>query len=455
MPAVPSSQSQVKVVRPPGPRSRPIIGLFPEFRKDPPGLLWKLAREYGDLVYFKLGPQHMYLVNRPEWIQDILVTGAHRFRKSRILQRAKMLLGEGLLTSEGADHLRQRRLVQPAFHRQRLAGYAEAMVECAQRTSARWQEGATIDVATEMTRLTLAIVGRALFSAEVEDAADDVGQAMSNILGMFDLMLVPYSQYLQHLPLSSTRRYERAKAVLDSTIYRIIRARRAEGIDRGDLLSMLLLAQDEQGDGGAMTDQQVRDESLTLFLAGHETTANALTWAWYLLAKHPEAEARLQAELQDVLCDRSPSVEDLPQLRYTEMVFSEALRLYPPAWAIGRLCTEAHPLGGYTIPEGSVCLLSPFAVQRDDRWFDDPLAFRPERWAENRESRPKFAFFPFGGGARVCIGERFAWMEGILVLATLARQWRVEIEGETTYRAVITLRPRDAVRGALRRTLRP
>lgn len=440
------------MIRPPGPRSRPLIGLFPEFRKDPPGLLWKLGREYGDLVYFRLGPQHMYLVNQPDWIQDILVTHADRFRKSRILQRAKMLLGEGLLTSEGSFHLRQRRLAQPAFHRQRLMGYGRAMVECAVKTSERWRAGETIDVASEMMRLTLAIVGWTLFSADVEEDARDVGMAMSNILGMFDLMLLPYSQYLQHLPVPSTKRFERAKAVLDNTIYRLIRERRADGRDRGDLLSMLLLAEDEQGDGTRMNDTQVRDEALTIFLAGHETTANALAWTWYLLAKNPEVERRLHEELRQVLGGRAPAIDDLPGLRYTEMVFSEALRLYPPAWAIGRLCVQEHEIGGFTIPEGSVCLISPFAMQRNERFYEEPLRFDPERWMpEVKESRPKYSFFPFGGGARVCIGERFAWMEAILVLAALASTWRVRIEGTMTYKAQITLRPNGPMRGVLER----
>jgi cytochrome P450 len=439
------------VARPPGPKGSPFVGVFAEFRRNPPDFLLEVSRKYGDLAYFKMGPQHMYLINRPDWIQDVLVTHAGRFRKSRILQRAKILLGEGLLTAEGQDHLRKRRLVQPAFHRQRLVSYASTMVECAARMSEQWRAleakpGSAVLIDEQMMRLTLAIVGKTLFSADVEQSASEVGRAMTDILGMFDLMLLPYSQYLQKLPIPSTRRFEQAKKVLDDTIYGIIRDRRADGVDRGDLLSMLLLAEE---DGAGLTDLQVRDEALTLFLAGHETTANALTWTWYLLAQHPEIEARFHAEIDEVLGNRLPTFDDVPRLSFTEQIVAEAMRMYPPAWAIGRLVVQDHEVGSYEIPAGSVCLLSPFVMHRNPAYFPEPESFQPDRWTpEFRDSRPKFAYFPFGGGARVCIGERFAWMESVLVMATLGRRWKLRFAGDEHpgYRAQITLRPRDRMR---------
>lgn len=438
--------------RPPALKGRPLIGVLPEFRRDPPGLLLKAAREHGDLVYLRVGPQHIYFVNHPDWIRDILVTHQSGFTKSRMLERAKVLLGDGLLTSEGEFHTRQRRLVQPAFHRDRLASYAASMVDCAAgcgtSSGDRWQSGAKVNVAREMMRLTLAIVARTLFSADVTSEAEEIGAALTEVLGLFETVLLPFSEWLEKLPLPSVRRFERARDRLDKTIYGIIEERRASKRDEGDLLSMLLLAQDDEGDKdgrGAMTDKQVRDEALTLFLAGHETTANALTWTWYLLSQNPGAEARFHAEIDQILGDRVPAFDDVPRLRYTEMVFAESMRLYPPAWGIGRRTIHEYPIGDYRIPARSILLMSPYVMHRDPRWFAEPGKFDPERWLpEAVASRPKFSYFPFGGGARVCIGERFAWMEGVLLLATIGRKWRLRLaEGHRVEtRALITLRPK-------------
>jgi cytochrome P450 len=432
--------------RPPGPKNPPIIGNLYNFRSDPLGFLSKAAREYGDLVYFKVARQHMYLVDHPDYVREILVAHQGNFIKSRALQRAKILLGEGLLTSEGQHHLRQRRLVQPAFHRERLAGYAAAMSECAVRWRERWTAGSALDISTEMPHLTLSVVAKTLFSADVQSEASEIGAAMTSVLQMFRLLLLPFSEYLDKLPLPSIRRFEKARARLDATIYGLIRERRNSGQDSGDLLSMLLLAQDE-GDG--MSDEQVRDEALTLFLAGHETTANALTWTWYLLSQHPDVERRLHEEIDAVLDGRAPELADVPQLRYAEMVLSEALRLYPPAWAIGRMAKASFPLDGVEIPAKSICILSPYLVQRDARWFPDPEKFDPKRWSPSaREARPKFAYFPFGGGARVCIGERFAWMEGVIVMAAIAQRWRLRLEPgqQVEPLPLITLRVKNGLR---------
>lgn len=437
-------------VQPPGPKGHFLVGVLPEFRKDPAGFLERMARQYGDVVYIPLGRQHIYCVSHPDAIRDVLVTHQNKFKKSRMLERARVLLGDGLLTSEGDHHRRQRRLVQPAFHRDRLAGYGAVMVERSAAVRDQWKPGEPFDVLQEMMRLTLAIVAKTLFSTDVDSEAGDIHAALTEVFGLFEIILMPFSEILEKLPLPSVRRFQRARQRLDKTIYRLIAERRAHPRDTGDLLSMLLLASDEEGDapGRGMTDTQVRDEALTLFLAGHETTANALTWAWYLLSQNPGAERSFHAELDQVLAGRLPSVEDLPRLRYSESIFAETLRLYPPAWGIGRRALEDFSVGEFVIPARSVVLMSPYVVHRDPRWFADPIVFRPERWLTDDPARPKFAYFPFGGGARVCIGERFAWMEGTLLLAAIGQRWRLRLEPghRVETHARITLRPKFGMR---------
>jgi cytochrome P450 len=277
---------------------------------------------------------------------------------------------------------------------------------------------------------------------------------MTAVLEMFRFLLLPFSEQLSKLPLPSIRRFEKARSKLDATIYGLIRERRKSGVDTGDLLSMLLFSQDEEKndeekDSEGMSDKQVRDEALTLFLAGHETTANALTWTWYLLSQNPEVERRLHQEIDAVLGGRAPVLADVGELRYTEMVLAEALRLYPPAWAIGRMAKGPFQLDGVEIAAGSICILSPYLVQRDARWFPQPEKFDPERWGpEARDSRPKFAYYPFGGGARVCIGERFAWMEGVIVMAAIAQKWRLRlVPGQLVEPLpLITLRVKNGLR---------
>jgi cytochrome P450 len=428
--------------QPPLLRGRPFLGVLNDFRRAAPQFLQKVARDHGDIAQLKLANQTIYSIANPEWIKDILVTHQSNFIKSRMLERAKVLLGEGLLTSEGELHKRQRRLSQPAFHRDRLIGYGSAMVDCAMKTRESWNPGDQLDISREMNHLTLAIVARTLFSADVSGEADEIRSALSDVLGLFDMVLSPFSEWFEKLPLPSVRRFERARDRLDKTIYRIIGERRATGRDEGDLLSMLLLAHTDED--GSMDDKQVRDEALTLFLAGHETTANALSWTWYLLSQHPEIEARFHQEIDRVLDGRAPAFEDLPQLKYVEMVFAEAIRLYPPAWSVGRRNLQEYRIGDYLIPPRTVILMSPYVVQRDPRWFPEPDRFLPERFLpEAVASRPKFSYFPFGGGARVCIGERFAWMEGVLLLATLAQKWRLRLakDARIETKALITLRP--------------
>lgn len=434
---------------PPGPKRKFLGTGFIAFRRNPINFIQGMARDYGDISYFRMGPQDVFFLNHPDYIKDVLVTHQQNFTKGRALQRSKRLLGEGLLTSEGEFHRRQRRLAQPAFHRQRIASYAAVMTEYATRMSNNWRDGETLDISREMMRLTLGIVGQTLFDADVEAEADEIREALTTIVKLFNAMLLPFSELLEKLPLPQKRRFERAKERLDTTIYRMIEERRRSGENQGDLLSMLLHARDEEGDGRGMTDQQVRDEALTIFLAGHETTANAMTWTWYLLSENPDVEKKLHAEIDSVLADgRPPTFEDVAQLRYTEMVLAESMRLYPPAWAIGRLSINEHEIGGYVMPPRSLVLVSPYVMHHDARYYPDPERFDPERWTpEAREERPQFSYFPFGGGARRCIGEGFAWMEGILLIATLAQHWRLRHvpDHRVALQPAITLRPKHGM----------
>jgi cytochrome P450 len=434
---------------PPGPKGKPIAGNLLEFRRDPTGFLLNAALEYGDVVYLKFGPQQIYLINSPDYIRDVLVTNNRNFIKSRGLQMAKRFLGEGLLTSEGDFHRRQRRLAQPAFHKQRITSYANVMAEYAERTRDRWHDGETLDIHQEMMRVTLGIVGKTLFDADVESEAKEIGEALNSIMQLFDRITIPFPQLMNSLPLPSNFRFLKAHRRLDRTMYRIIGEHRAAGVDRGDLLSMLLLAQDEEGDGGSMTDLQLRDEAMTIFLAGHETTANAMTWTWYLLSQDPEIEAKLHREIDEVLEGRLPTADDVSRLRYTEMVFAESMRMYPPAWAMGRQVLSHYEIDGYVAPAGSIILMSPWVMHHNARYYPDPFKFDPERWTpQNREARPKFSYFPFGGGPRVCIGEGFAWMEGVLLLAAIAQRWQMRLEAghRVEMRPLITLRPKYGMR---------
>jgi cytochrome P450 len=422
-----------------------IGGHFGQFRRDPTGFLAELAK-LGDVTFFRMGGQPAFFVNHPDLIRDLLVTNHSKFIKGRALQRAKSLLGEGLLTSEGASHLSQRRMIQPAFHRARIAGYAKSMIEFGEKLSGEWRDGEQRDIDKEMMRLTLRIVGKTLFSANVEDEADEIGAAMTTIVSMFNLLLLPFAEILEKLPLPHSVKFKNAKKTLDEVIYRIIDERRKSGEDKGDLLSMLLFAQDEET-GGAMTDLQIRDECLTLFLAGHETTANALTWTFYLLSQNPEIEKKFHAELDAVFADeRAPTFEDYARLAYTEKILAESMRLFPPAWAVGRIAVEDHEFGGYAVPKKALVLASMFVMHRDERFWENADRFIPERWETQsiKEAGQKYVYFPFGGGVRRCIGEGFAWTEGVLLLAVLGRKWKLKLSAEQKIglQAMITLRPK-------------
>ncbi len=444
----------MQALHPPGPRSLLPGAVLFELRRDPIGTFTRLARTYGDVVYFRAGGGGVYLVSRPEWIRDILVTRNDAFVKGEGLRNAKVLLGEGLLTSEGEFHKRQRRLIQPAFHNQRIAEYAKAMVDYSSRTSERWHDGARVDMHREMMHLTLAIVAKVLFGADVEREADEIGAALTTSLEYLNHLMSPTAFITDRLPLPGHRSFREAREVLDATIHRLIAERRSGKTHPDDLLTMLLDARDIGGKGDRMSDTQVRDEAMTLFLAGHETTANALTWSWYLLGEHPDVEAKLHGELDAVLGGRAPSLEDVPRLPYTNAVLTESMRLYPPAWILTRESTQDYTIDGYVAPAGSTFLVSQWVVHRDSRYFDRPEVFDPDRWTPSfRAKLPRFAYFPFGGGPRVCIGEPFAWMEGTLALAVLAQAWSARhVPGHTVALLPrITLRPRYGMQMILRK----
>ena len=434
---------------PPGPRIKSDWIFAARRIRDPLGFFTEMVRKYGDIVHLKTGNPNIFLLNDPDHIKRILVTDARKFSKGHGLQRARILLGNGLLTSEGEPHRTQRRLVQPAFHHDRIAGYASTMVDYGRRLSDNWKHGSTIDLSTEMTRLTLAIVAKTLFDTDIESEATEVGNALTTTMKLFPRYVIPFADLLQRLPLPSNRRFEHAKNYLDATIQRFIKERRATGTDKGDLLSMMLLATDEDEGGRRMTDEQVRDEAMTLFIAGHETTSMALTWTWYLLSQNPEVEKRLHEEADGVLGARRPTIADVPRLKYTEMVLAESMRLFPPAWVIGRRNLEEYKMGEFTIPADSLILMSQWVMHRDQRYFSKPTVFDPQRWTDDaKQTRPKFCYFPFGGGPRVCIGESFAWTEGVLLLATITQRWRLRLASDHSVRPypLVTLRPRNGVK---------
>ncbi|MDP2317337.1 MAG: cytochrome P450 [Pseudomonadota bacterium] len=445
--------------RPPGPKGHPIYGVLWEFHADPVAFQERIVGTYGDIARFRFFHLPVYLLANPDDIRTVLADPEGAFVKGMALDGFRPLVGKGLLLNEGDSHRRQRRMMQPAFHRQRVAGYGEVMLEEAQRVSAKWAAAvasgrAQVDMDTEMNRLTLTIAARTLFGAGITDTeASDVAEAMSAFTQWYHQSTHPMGALLQALPTEATRSFKAAKKKLGAVVDRMIKARR-EGGDTGDILSMLVFARDAEGDGtpgtigGGMSNEHVHDEAITLLVAGHETTGATLAWAWALLARHPEVATRLRAELDAVLGDRAPTVEDAPKLDYARNVFAEALRLYPSATALPRQAVKPVVLGGYTVPKGAIVMCAAWACHHDPRFWDDPQAFRPERWtAEGKATRPKFAFFPFGGGARVCIGEAFAWMEGTLLLATLARQWSASVApGHTVVpEALFTVRPKGGL----------
>ena len=427
---------------------------------DPIPLFVHLEKTFGRIAHYRFLGMLIIFVNDPDWIGEILINQAPSFGKERTVQRMKVLLGEGLITSDDPIHMRQRKLAAPAFHRQRIAGYASEIVSSAQEQITPWKDGAIVDLGDEMMRLSLRIVARTLFDTEVTPDALSVVDEVNTVMGMYNFLVVfPMLETFLNWPLPYISRFRKSRRKLDAVINRMIASRRAlplaELQGRHDLLSTLVAARyeaEDTADGAAqtgMSDTQVRDELLTIFLAGYETVANALTWTWYLLSQNPEAAARMYAEVDETLGGRTATLADLPNLRYTEMVFAESMRLFPPAWAMGRKSTAPVQLGPYRIPPGASFFFSQYIIQRSELFWDQPEVFRPERHTpENKAARHRFAYFPFGAGGRQCIGESFAWMEGVLSLATVAQRWRLELlPGQTiATQAKITLRPKYPMR---------
>lgn len=438
-----------KIRRPDGPKGRWLIGVTPLTSGDRLKAMTDWAREYGDIYHCRFLGYHVYFLNRPEYIEQVLVTHQRKFMKGRALQANRELFGNGLLTSEGDFWQRQRKLSQPAFHRARIQGYAKTMVECTQSAIEGWSAGDERDIHQDMMALTLDIAARTLFSVEIGEMGARIRDALEELLEVSarpERILKP----LRMVSWRSEGKYRRAIAELDKIVYGIIAERRASGRDTGDLLSMLLAARDDEGNG--MSDQQLRDELLTLLLAGHETTALALSWTWSLLAKHPDVERLLHQEVDSALAGAAPRVEDLPRLPYAEKVVKEALRLYPPAYVILRLALEPVEIAGYALPAGSSVGMSPWVVHHDARYFPEPEKFAPERWTESfAQKLPRFAYFPFGGGPRICIGAQFAMMEAVLVLATIASRYRLRVAAEQKVELFpsITLRPKNGIRATV------
>jgi cytochrome P450 len=394
----------------------------------------------------------VYFLNHPNLIESVLVSQSQNFAKDKVIQNSRWFLGEGLLTNEGSGWLRQRRLCQPAFRRERMASYGHTMAAYTEEMLATWRDAEVREIHQEMMQLTMRIVAKVLFSVEVKEDTERVAGALNVLMRHTSggRMILP--PILRHLPVPALMRVKRAVRELDEIVNRIIRQRRARGRDTGDLLFMLMSARDEDGSG--MTDRQLRDEVLTFLLAGHETTAVSLSWTWYLLSQHPGVEQKLREELNQVLGGRTPQLEDLHRLVYTDKVVKESMRLYPPAWSLARTVAKAIELAGYKLPVGSNVVMSPWILHRDPRFFEHPERFNPDRWtADAAEHLPKFAYFPFGGGPRLCIGASFATMEANLLLAAIAQRFRLRLVPGHPVAALpsITLRPRHGMRMSISR----
>jgi cytochrome P450 len=431
---------------PPGPPNRLFSMLFGALQQHPLEYFTELTRQYGDVWGMRIGRFRSLFINHPDLIEEVLVNKARLYHKGRILQANKYLFGEGLLTAEGDFWLRQRRLAQPAFHRERIAGYAATMADYTGQMLGSWRSGEERDIHQEMMNLALRIVGKTLFDADVTRDAREVGETLDMLLKIASnfgrTVLVPL-----WVPTPRNLRAKAGVRRIERIIYRIIAERRASGRDTGDLLSTLLAVEDE--DGTRMNDRQLRDETITLFLAGHETTASTLSWTWWLLAQNPAVEKRFHAELDGVLGGRHPTMDDLPQLGYLAHVLTESLRLYPPAWGMARLAEEEHEIAGYPVLPGYGVAMAQWVVHRDARWFDAPLEFRPERWENGLAKQlPRFAYFPFGGGPRQCIGNTFALMEASVVLATIGQRFRLQLVPGQNVKpmASITMRPGSGIR---------
>jgi cytochrome P450 len=431
------------------------------FRRDSASFMLQNARQFGDLNHFQAFGRHVYQLNHPDLIADFFVKDAPRHHRNLVMQRARDVLGHGLLTSEEPLHMRQRRLAQPAFLRERIAAYAQVIGGKTVAMTARWPSGTVVDLHPEMLELALRIVGKCLFDLDAMDDVAAIASAVDAFMSFVPLSFLPFSRQIERLPLPAMRRLARGKAHLDKLIYGMIAERRADPTDRGDLLSMLLNATDAEGGAAAsMSDRQLHDECVTVILAGHETTANALSFALHLIAWHPEVQQYLHDEARTVLGERSPEAADYPRLPYATQVFAETMRLYPPVWVTGRTCAEPYEIAGFRIPAGASLLAPQYAVHRDPRFFPQPDRFDPTRFSpENKAGRPRNTYFPFAGGSRQCIAEGLAWMEGTLVLAVVARDWLLtppkSSSPNPSVKPAVSLRPAHGIRLRLERRAIP
>ena len=429
---------------PPGFQRNLLWFAFRRFRPANPILLFQhLVDEYGDIAHYKIGWNHIVFLNNPDYIREVLVVQNDNFIKERTVRRTKMLLGEGMITAEGAQHRSQRQVAQPAFHRQRIPEYADMIVQEGVRMRDRWRDGEQRDIARDMMHLTLNVVAGTLFATDLRNEVDELADAINRIMGLYNfLVMLPAAEWLVHVRPPGLAAFVRARKRIDAVVYRMIEAHRKAGHNGGSLLDLMLAA---SPDHSAASEQSLRDQVITIFLAGYETVANALAWTWYLLSQNPECERRFHDEIDRELQDRPPAFEDVPRLRYTEMVLAESMRLYPPAWAMGRYARNDFRLGEFFLPAKTTVLISQFIMHRDARFFPDPLRFNPERFTpEAKARRTKFTYFPFGAGFRQCIGESFAWMEGVLLLATLGQRWKPKlVPGHRVEpEPLITLRPK-------------
>ena len=433
--------------RPASHRAFPINSFF-HFRRDPLGFLDRAAR-VGDVVHWKMYGRTFFLINDPELIRAVLVTDDNKFDK--LMEASDSLLGKGLTASRAELHRGQRRLMQPGFRQEQIVSFAATMVERAERVQSKWHDGAHLDVKMEMERVALDILGATLLGHSLAPQAAEISKAMTMAIGAPPnmIMMGAHAKWIEKLPLPAIRRAAAGRAVLHAIVDRLIRERRAAQIKPKDLLTILVDATHPNGDGEGMSEQQLHDEVTNIFIGGFETVSNALAWIWYRLSQHPESQERLHAELDQVLGERLPALADFPALRFTQQVVRETLRLHPPLWILWRQVLRDYRLNGSVAPAGAVVLLCPYLVHRDERFFPEPLRFKPERWTDEfRESLPKFAYFPFGGGSRQCIGDRFGFMEAALVLATIAKRWRVELEPgyPVVENPMLTLRPKYGLR---------
>ncbi len=433
---------------PPGFRRNLLWLALRKFRPVNPIFLFQhLAGTYGDIAHYKIGHHHIVFLNHPDYIREVLVVQNDNFIKERTVQRSKMLLGEGMITSEGGVHRAQRLAAQPAFHRQRIGEYTGVIVEEAARMRDSWRAGEQRDIAADMMHLTLNVVARTLFATDLRQEVYELAAAINRIMGLYNfLVMLPAAEWLVHLRPPGLAAFVRARNRIDAVIYRMIDAHRKSGLDRGSLLDLMIAA---SPDNDAESRQSLRDQVITIFLAGYETVANALSWTWYLLSLNPDCESKFHEEVDGILQGKLPTVENVPHLRYTESVMAESLRLYPPAWAMGRYARNDFALGEYLLPARTTVLISQFITHRDPRYFPDPLRFDPDRFSpEGKAQRTKFTYFPFGAGVRQCIGESFAWMEGVLILATLAQKWKLRLVPghKVEPQPLITLRPRYGMR---------